>query len=450
MLGDSNKMKTLTKMRTDAQLLFSAGLRAVDPENAVKKYCRIDGNRLRVGSGEFELDSFEKIHVIGCGKATAPMAQAIETLLEDRITNGVLNVKYGHLAHLERISIIEAGHPVPDQNGEEGARRIMELAMSSGPNDLVLCLISGGGSALLPLPAPQLILADKQETIRVLIACGATIHEINAIRKHTSAIKGGRLAQAVYPASLVTLILSDVVGDDLDVIASGPCVPDSSTFQDCIGILNKYDIRSNLPDAIVRHLQAGAAGKISETPKHDDPAFSRGTQLVIGSNSDAIKAAGTEASRRGYCPLILSSMFEGDTDEVSRVHGAIVREVLKSGNPVLPPACILSGGETTVVLHGTGRGGRNQQFALTLAPLIAGQRSVVALSAGTDGTDGPTDAAGAIIDNTTITKAEAIGLDYRNYLDNNDAYNFFSRTGELLITGPTKTNVMDLRVLLIA
>ena len=436
-------------MRADAQFIFSAALRAVDPETAVKKYCRIDGNRLHVGPSKLDLDSFEKIHVIGFGKAAAPMAQAIETLLEGRITDGVINVKYGHLADLKRISLIEAGHPVPDQNGVKGARRIMEMAKSSGPSDLVLCLISGGGSALLPLPAPPLLLADKQETIRVLIACGATIHEINAIRKHTSAIKGGRLAQAAHPASLVTLILSDVVGDDLDVIASGPCVPDSSTFQDCIKILNKYDIRSNLPDTVVRHIEAGAAGKISETPKHGDPFFSHGIQLIIGSNFDAIKAASIDAKRRGYSPLILSSMFDGDTDEVSRLHGAIIREVLKSGNPVSPPVCILSGGETTVVLRGTGLGGRNQQFALTLAPHIMGQRCVVALSAGTDGTDGPTDAAGAIIDNTTIARSEAMGLDYRMFLDTNDAYNFFSRTGELLITGPTKTNVMDLRVLLI-
>ncbi len=436
-------------MRADAQFIFSAALGAVDPETAVKKYCRIDGNRLHVGPRILDLDSFEKIHVIGFGKAAAPMAQAIETLLEGRITDGVINVKYGHLADLKRISLIEAGHPVPDQNGVKGARRIMEMAKSSGPSDLVLCLISGGGSALLPLPAPPLLLADKQETIRVLIACGATIHEINAIRKHMSAIKGGRLAKAAHPASLVTLILSDVVGDDLDVIASGPCVPDSSTFQDCIKILNKYDIRSNLPDTVVRHIEAGAAGKISETPKHGDPFFSHGIQLIIGSNFDAIKAASIDAKRRGYSPLILSSMFDGDTDEVSRLHGAIIREVLKSGNPVSPPVCILSGGETTVVLRGTGLGGRNQQFALTLAPHIMGQRSVVALCAGTDGTDGPTDAAGAIIDNTTIARSEAMGLDYCMFLDTNDAYNFFSRTGELLITGPTKTNVMDLRVLLI-
>ena len=444
------KMTSLADMREDAKQIFSAGLKAVNPEKAIRKYCRIKNNRLYIGSNKLALDYYNNIFVIGCGKASAAMALAIEELLGDRISDGSVNTKYGHLAKLKRIRLVEAGHPVPDQNGIGGTLHIMDLARSSGPKDLVICLLSGGGSALLPLPAPPLNLMDKQQTINVLIACGATIHEINSIRKHTSAIKGGHLAQAVYPATLVSLIISDVVGDDLDVIASGPCVPDNSTFQDCLKIISKYNIQSDLPDAVVKHISAGAAGDIPDTPKRDNPVFGAGIQLIIGSNYDAIKAAGAEATLRGYPPLILSSLIEGDTDEVSRMHGAIVREIVKTGNPVAPPACLLSGGETTVVLRGKGLGGRNQHFALTLAPEISGHHAIVGLCAGTDGTDGPTDAAGAIVDNMTISKAEELGLDYRRYLDANDSYHFFNKTKELLITGPTKTNVMDLRVILIA
>jgi hydroxypyruvate reductase len=443
-------MKSLTKMRQDAQKIFSAALEAVNPEKAIRRYCQIEDNRFRIGTNELDLDSFNNIFVIGCGKASAPMAYAIEGLLGDRISDGIVISKYGHLSDLKRIQLVEAAHPVPDQNGLKGTLRIMDMAQASDSKDLVLCLLSGGGSALLPLPAAPLTMMDKQQTINVLIACGATIHEINTIRKHTSAIKGGLLAQAVYPATLVTLIISDVVGDDLDVIASGPCVPDNSTFQDCLNIINKHNIKNDLPDAVVKHISDGVAGEISETPKRDDPVFDTGNHLIIGSNYDAIKAAGIEAKIRGYPPLILSSMLVGDTDEVSRMHGAIVKEIIKTGHPAPPPTCLLSGGETTVVLHGGGLGGRNQQFALTLAPEISGHHAIVGLCAGTDGTDGPTDAAGAIIDNTTMDKAEELGLDYRQYLNANDSYHFFKETDELLVTGPTKTNVMDLRVILIA
>jgi glycerate 2-kinase len=442
--------KKIKKMRADAESIFRAGLAAVAPESVVARCCRIEEERLWVGSRCYDLAEFKNIYVIGCGKAAAAMAKALERLLGERITAGIVIVKYGHLAHLSRIRIVEAGHPVPDRCGEEGARRILALAESTGNDDLVLCLISGGGSALLPLPAAGLSLADKQATAKVLIACGATIHEINAIRKHTSAIKGGLLARAVHPATLVTLILSDVVGDDLDVIASGPCVPDASSFEDCLAILDDYRIADKLPEVVVEHLRAGAAGDIPETPKAADPVFRHGFQLIVGSNIDAVKAAGAEAARIGYPPLILSSMLEGDTRQAALLHGGIIKEVLKSGHPVPPPTCILSGGETTVVVRGKGLGGRNQEFALALAPQIAACTGVVALSAGTDGTDGPTDAAGAIVDDTTIKRAEALGLDYRRYLEANDAYRFFKQTGELLFTGPTNTNVMDMRVILVS
>jgi hydroxypyruvate reductase len=309
--------------------------------------------------------------------------------------------------------------------------------------------MSGGGSALLPLPAQGLTLKDKQETIKVLLACGATIHEINAIRKHTSAVKGGQIARAVHPATLISLILSDVVGDNLDVIASGPTVPDSSSFSDCMEIFRRYSIIKKLPTSVVRHIKAGISGKVSETSKKGDPAFLRTRNQIIGSNFEAIIAAKQKAEGLGYTTLALSSMIEGETKDVAHVHGAIAREILKTGNPIPPPACILSGGETTVTITGKGLGGRSQEFSLAMAIDIAGNESIVALSAGTDGTDGPTEAAGAVADTDTFKRAVSMGLDPRQFLVNNDSYHFFDQLGDLFITGPTNTNVMDMRIILV-
>jgi len=295
-----------------------------------------------------------------------------------------------------------------------------------------------------------LTLKDKQDTTSVLLACGATIHEINAIRKHLSGVKGGQLARAAYPARIASLMLSDVIGDDLDVIGSGPTVPDSRSYQDCMDLFKKYDITSKLPEKVVKHIQAGIAGQIPETPKADDPVFQKTQNLVIGSNIDAILSARREAEKLGYNTLVLSSMIEGETREVALVHGAMAREVLKTGNPLSPPACILSGGETTVTLKGSGLGGRNQEFALAAAMDIADQGNIVILSGGTDGNDGPTDAAGAIADAETLGRAEAMNLSPQAYLDNNDSYHFFDKLGDLLKTGPTNTNVMDVRIILAA
>jgi glycerate 2-kinase len=441
--------RSIHRMREDARAIFNSGLQAVEPGAAIKRYCRVEADQLIVDRQTYDLRGYRRIVIIGAGKATAPMAAAIESLLADRISDGLINVKYGHVARLQHIHLVEAGHPVPDQNGQEGARRMLRLAQMAGSQDLVICLISGGGSALLPLPADGLHFEDKQTTIKVLIACGATIHEINAIRKHISAIKGGRLALAAYPATLISLILSDVVGDDLDVIASGPTVADSSTFQDCLKIIERHRIETQLPTSILRHLQAGAAGEIAETPTADDPAFRKTQNLVVASNIEAILASRQKAEELGYQTLVLSSMIEGDTRTVARVHGAIAREIVKTGNPVSPPACILSGGETTVQVTGSGLGGRNQEFALAAALDIAGCRDIVLLSGGTDGTDGPTDAAGAIADTGTIQRAAKMDLDTERYLTDNDSYHFFEKIEDLLITGPTNTNVMDLRIVLV-
>jgi glycerate 2-kinase len=313
---------------------------------------------------------------------------------------------------------------------------------------MVICLISGGGSALLPLPAEGLSLQDKQDTTKVLLACGATIHEINSVRKHISMVKGGGLVRAAYPATLISLILSDVVGDDLDVIASGPTVPDSSSFQNCMTIFDKYGIREKVPETVLNHIRKGIEGEVPETPKPADPVFTRTQGVIVGSNLACMEAAEKKAHSLGYHTLMLSTMIEGETREVACVHAGIAKEVLKSGHPLSPPACVLSGGETTVTITGRGLGGRNQEFVLAAAMGLSGWERIVVLSAGTDGTDGPTDAAGAVADSQTIQRAEALGLNPVDFLFNNDAYHFFEKLEDLVKTGPTNTNVMDLRIML--
>ena len=442
--------RNLEQMQNDALEIFRAGVEAVEPSAAVKRYCRREGNRLLVHQDAYDLTEFKRIYVIGAGKAGAPMVKAVEEVLEDRITDGIINVKYGHLAKVSRAKVIEAGHPVPDEAGLEGTRAILDLASRAEKGDLVLCLISGGGSALLPLPAAGLSLQDKQDTTKILLACGATIHEINSVRKHISGVKGGNLARAAYPATLISLILSDVVGDDLDVIASGPTVPDSSSFQDCMNIFDKYGIREKVPETVLNHIRKGIKGKVPETPKPADPVFTRTQSVIVGSNLACVEAAGEKARNLGYHTLVLSTMIEGETREVACVHAAIAKEVLKSGYPLSPPACVLSGGETTVTIKGRGLGGRNQEFVLAAAMCLNGQEGIVMLSAGTDGTDGPTDAAGAVADGRTIQRAEDLGLNPADFLSDNDAYHFFEKLGGLVKTGPTNTNVMDLRIMLVA
>jgi hydroxypyruvate reductase len=439
----------LKKTRADAVAIFKAGLKAVAPDAAVARCCRRDGDMLTIGERSFDLKAYENIVLVGAGKATAAMAAAMETLVGDRLSDGVITVKYGHTAPLRKVRTIEAGHPVPDPNGEKGSAQILALARAAGERDLLLCMISGGGSALLPRAVAGVSLADKQETTRILLACGATIHEINTLRKHLSLIKGGNLAVAAAPATVVSLFLSDVVGDDLDVIASGPTVPDGSTFADCAAIVAKYGLADRLPKAVMDHFAKGLAGDAQETPKPDHPAFGKTAHIIIGNNMAALSAARKEAVRRGYRALILSSSIEGDTCEAAHMHAAIAREVVQTGHPLRPPACILSGGETTVTVRGDGLGGRNQQFALCAAGGIAGDAPVVMLSGGSDGNDGPTDAAGAIIDHTTLDRAVGLDLSLPHYLAKNDAYHFFDRLGDLLITGPTNTNVMDVRIILV-
>ncbi len=417
-------------MKQHALQILEAALDAADPVQAVLRHFPA-----------LDLAAIDRVFVVGAGKASAAMGQAVEQILGDRITGGLISVKYGHSAPLRRIEINECAHPVPDENGLRGAQRIADIASGATERDLLICLISGGGSALLPLPVPPVTLADKQKLTQLLLDCGANIHEINCLRKHLSLVKGGQLARLAAPARVLTLILSDVIGDDLDTIGSGPTVPDRSTFADAAALLTRFQLWDKAPASIVNHIRAGQG----ETPKPGDPIFDHVQNLIVGSNRLAVDAAEAKARELGYRTLILSTFIQGETRDVARMHAAIAREVVTSGHPIASPACIISGGETTVTMHGDGLGGRNQEFALAAAIDIAGLPDVTILSAGTDGTDGPTDAAGAIADGTTLARNPQA----RAFLDRNDSYRYFESLGDLIKTGPTKTNVMDVRLVLV-
>jgi glycerate 2-kinase len=421
-------------LRRHALAIFRAALAAADPAGAVERHL-----------SKWEASRFRNIYVIGAGKAGASMAQAAERVLGRRITGGLINVKYGHVARLRRIELNECGHPVPDERGVAGAARIAQIAADAQKDDAVVCLISGGGSALMPLPAAPITLEEKQSVTRLLLACGANIHEINAIRKHISSIKGGQLARLAAPAAVEALLLSDVIGDDLDVIGSGPTAPDASTFGGAAGILEKYGIYGKAPSSVRERIEQGMRGEIAETPKPADPIFRRVRNTVVGSNRLALGAAERRARELGYRTLVLASEIQGETREIARMHAAIAREVVLAGKPVKAPACIITGGETTVTLKGGGLGGRNQEFVLAAAMDVAGLTNVVVFSAGTDGSDGPTDAAGAVADGDTVRR----NPEARQFLEDNNSYRYFESLGDLVITGPTNTNVMDVRIILV-
>ena len=426
--------------RHHALQIFRAALLAADPYRAVLDHLSFDGRVLRLGRKRYDLAAFDRIQVIGAGKAGAAMAHAIEKLLGRRISGGLVNVPDGVAARLRRIQLHPCGHPIPDERGAEGARRILEIARSAGPRDLLIALISGGASAMLPAPAPPLTLEGKRALTRQLLTSGATIHELNTVRKHLSLIKGGQFAQAAFPATVIALLLSDVVGDDPGVIGSGPAVPDSSTVADAVRVLDKYGV--SVPGG-------NQCGALHETPKPGDPVFARSRHLIVGSNKQAVAAAEACARGLGYRTMVLSTTIEGEAREIARMHAAIAREILTSNRPVRRPACLLSGGETTVTVRGRGLGGRNQEFVLAAILALEGAGPATILSAGTDGIDGPTDAAGAIADSSTLARAAALGLDPRRFLDDNDSYHFFEPLDALLKTGPTGTNVADVRVVLI-
>ncbi len=430
--------------------ILEAALDAVDPHRAVTAHLRRESGLLQVADGRYVLDSYRRVLVLGAGKAGAPMAQAVESVLGDRIAQGLVVVKEGYTAPTEQVTLVEAGHPVPDERGVAAGRRILALAQDAGPDDLVLVLLSGGGSALLVAPAPGLSLADLQAMNRLLLACGATIQEINALRKHCSAVKGGQLARALHPATVITLVLSDVVGSPLDVIASGPTVPDPSTWADAWAVVERYELADRLPPAIRARLQAGLQGQIPDTPKPGDPVFQTVRTVIVGENRMAALAALAEAEKLGYQALLLTTFLEGEAREVGGFLAGLGKEVRASGHPLTPPACLILGGESTVTLgNAPGKGGRNQEAALAAALALQGVPGIHVACLATDGTDGPTDGAGGLVDGSTLARGRALGLDGEAHLRRHDAYPFLAAVKDLLVTGPTRTNVNDLLLVLV-
>lgn len=424
-----------------------AALAAVDPGAAVRRHIRRQGDQLTIGARSYDLTAIQRIWVVGGGKAATAMAASLHATLGEWLAGGLVITKYGHAdPRLDTglVEVVEAGHPLPDEAGVAGARRLAHLLEATTGRDLVLALISGGGSALMTLPVPGLTLADLQATTDLLLRCGATIVELNAVRKHLSQIKGGRLAGLASPSLAVSLVLSDVVGDPLDVIASGPMSPDPTTYADAWAVLERYDLVERVPSPVRAELQSGLDGRVSDTPKPGDPLFERVRNVLVGSNRLAAEAAVAAARERGLNAILLSTFVEGEARQVARVAAALAKELIYHDRPVPRPACLVLGGETTVTVRGSGRGGRNQELALAAALALEDLPGVLLVALGTDGTDGPTDAAGAVATGDTVARARSLGLDPVAHLESNDAYPFFDALGDLIRTGPTGTNVNDL------
>jgi glycerate 2-kinase len=433
--------------REIAEKVFIAGVKSVLPEKLITGIMRIDGSVLTIGENKMLLDNIKNIYVIGAGKASAAMGHYVESILGTRITGGHIVVKYGHACKLKRIIVTEAGHPVPDANGLIATEEIIKISSQASENDLVICLISGGGSALLA-DLPEGLLPEELYIVNnLLIRCGASINEINCVRKHLSGVKGGQLARIVRPAQLITLILSDVTGNPLEVIASGPTVPDPSTFSDALKVIEDYALTTDITTGVINYLKDGSHGIHPETPKPGDPLFSGTVNILAGTNQIALRAAKKQAVSMGFKTYIIDSELKGDVENVceSVISTAIS---FKNNKEIQKPVCLLFGGETTVRVNGNGRGGRNQHLALSAAIRLKNMPGITLLSAGTDGTDGPTDAAGAVADIETVRRAMSLNEDPEIYLSEFNSYNFFKRIGGHIMTGPTFTNVMDIVVVL--
>lgn len=424
--------------------IFSAALAAANPYECVTRHVPHISRIFRDGG-------FSRLFLVSFGKAAYLMAKAVSDQMPQALSHGIVITKYGHTQEAALspvVEIFEAGHPVPDENGLAATGRVINLLKSACENTLVLCLVSGGGSALFLDPSPPVTLAEKQEVTTLLLKAGADIEELNAVRKHISLVKGGRLAELAYPARVISLILSDVIGDRLDVIASGPTSPDDSTFSRALEVIGKYGLRDRIPASVMNLLDTGAAGRLPETPKRGNPVFEHVENIIVGSNGKATEAARQKAVEIGFDTTILSSELQGEARAVGKELAAKAREVAGAFSSIRPQ-CLICGGETTVTVSGEGKGGRNTELALAFALEIEGIPGISFLSAGTDGTDGPTDAAGAFADGKTAERARRIGLDPKAYLANNDSYNLFRETDDLLITGPTGTNVMDIQIILV-
>jgi glycerate 2-kinase len=436
------------RLRAAAEAVLREALLAADPHRLVRRQLKLRagvleaaGVRHRLGRG--------RVAVVAAGKAAVPMARAAEEVLGDRLAVG-LAVTTATQAGLDRVSLRTASHPVPDARGLAAAAEVVAIARDLGRDDLLLVLLSGGASALLPCPAPGITLEDKARTTTLLLRAGATIQETNAVRKHLSALKGGGLARAAFPARVLTLVLSDVVGDDLSTIASGPTVPDPTLFSDALAVLRRRGVLDEAPPSVLARLLAGARGELAETPKPGEALFRRSATRIVGSNRLSVEAAAREARRRGLRPLVLTTRLEGEAREVARVLVAVLRECVETARPAGPPLCLLAGGETTVTVRGEGQGGRNQELAVAAAQALDGfPVPAVVASFATDGVDGASDAAGGIADDTTASRAAALGLaPAAAFLAASDTRNYLGPLGDLVITGPTGTNVVDLVILL--
>ncbi|MEM2841110.1 MAG: glycerate kinase [Candidatus Bathyarchaeia archaeon] len=428
---------------------LEAAIESANPYKLVMEHVHLKDSNLIIDGKEISLNKYSNILVVGGGKAVGAMAEALENVLGDKIKEGLVNVLTGTAGRYRtrKIKLNEAGHPIPDLSGMAGTKRMFEMVEKSKKEDLIICLISGGGSAMMTLPARGVSIEDKQKLTKLLLLSGANINEINTVRKHLSMFKGGQLAKAAFPATIVSLILSDVVGDPIDSIASGPTAPDPTTYRDAIEILRKYDLWDRAPDTIRNVLDKGSAGLLPETPKPDDPIFENVRNIVVGNNLMACKAAKAVLKNLGFKTLILTTRMQGESREVGIFLGSIAKEISSSGNPQPPPAAIVIGGETTVTVRGRGLGGRNQELVLSAAKCIADRNGICIGSIGTDGIDGPTNAAGALADGETFRRANELGLDYGRALMENDSYNFFRVLDDLLITGPTGSNVNDVTIL---
>jgi len=431
-----------TREREMVLEIIEAGLEAANP------YSSVANTLTRLAQ---ELAAFKKIIVIGFGKASYRMALACENVLGDRISDGAIIVPKSSVkvSELKKIRVLEGTHPIPTELNVNSAKTLLEISKNLGEDDLVICLISGGGSALFTYPAEGITLEDKQEMTRLLLAAGSTIQEINCIRKHISGVKGGQLAKHVYPAHLISLILSDVVGDDLSSIASGPTSPDPYTFKDVYALLEKYRLLEKAPKNIMRRVIEGMEGKVSDTPKPGDRIFEKVKNIIVANNIGALKAMEDKAKSYGLNTMILTSYLEGEAREVGRVIASIAKQILNQRSPIPPPCAIFFGGETTVTLKGNGKGGRNQEMALSTAISIKGLPNTLFASIGSDGVDGNSDAAGAIVDGQTVEKALEKNLSPIKYLENNDSNTFLKQLNSLIYTGPTGTNVNDLSILLV-
>jgi glycerate-2-kinase len=446
-LVKNGETKLDQKARALALRSLESALNAVDPKQIIKSKLLLENSTLHVNGHSIDLKKFKNIYVIGGGKASGSMAETLEQVLGNSITKGLVNVPRRSKNKTDIIKLHEASHPIPDEAGVAGTRRMLEIAEQAKEDDLIICLISGGGSSLMPLPRGKISITDKKKITDSLLKCGATINEINTVRKHISDFKGGWLAKKAYPATILNLILSDVVGDPLDFIASGPTVPDSTFFSDALKVLKKYGLWSKAPTSIRKVLSNGEKGRIPETPKADDEAFKRVYNVVVGNNRLASLTAQENLKSDGLNTLLLTATLEGEAKHVGVMLASIAREVYASGNPIPKPAGIIAGGETTVTVTGKGLGGRNQEIALAAMQNLNGMKGVVVASLSTDGVDGPTGAAGAIADGKTLARATKMGLTPEKYLAQNDSYHFFSKLSDLIFTGPTGTNVNDVSVI---